>query len=57
MKKRAMEKLFKKNGWWKIREGSNHEIWTNGKEQESLGRHSELPEKVCQAIIKRRSLR
>ncbi len=30
MKQKDLIKLLKKNGWWMLREGSNHSIYTNG---------------------------
>jgi len=52
MKKRDLEKQLKKLGWWFLREGGNHEVWTNGKENVALPRHAEINERLALAIIK-----
>lgn len=57
MKKRDLEKLLKKNGWYLLRSGGNHDIYTNGVETEPIPRHSEVNERLAQAIIKRRGLK
>jgi hypothetical protein len=31
MKKRDLERQLKAYGWWFLREGGSHEIWTNGR--------------------------
>lgn len=53
MKKRDLEKKLKKYGWWLLREGANHEIWTNGKIQEPVPRHREINEMLAKKIIKK----
>lgn len=40
MKKREMEKLLKEAGFWKQKNGTRHEIWTNGKERIALSHGS-----------------
>lgn len=57
MKQKDLIKLLEKNGWWKVREGGNHIIYTNGKESEAIPRHRELNELLAKAIIKRRGLK
>lgn len=56
MKQRDLIKLFTKNGWWKVREGANHIVYTNGKQSETIPRHKELNELLAKAIIKRQGL-
>lgn len=46
-----------KNGWRLKRNGAGHDIYTNGKECETVPRHRELNENLAKAIIKRRGLR
>lgn len=31
MKQKDLIKLLEKNGWYKVREGGNHIVYTNGK--------------------------
>lgn len=53
MKRTDLEKRFKKKGWWYLRSGGNHDIWTNGKDIEPIPRHKEINENLAKAIIKR----
>lgn len=57
MKKRDLEKLLKKNGWFFLRSGADHDIYTNGEETEPIPRHKEINENLAKAIIKRRGLK
>lgn len=57
MKTRDLVKLFKKNGWWLSRHGSNHDIYTNGKETEEIVRHRETNERLAKAIIRKHGLK
>ena len=57
MKQKDLIRLLEKNGWWRVREGANHIIYTNGKESETVPRHRELNELLAKAIIKRRNLK
>ena len=57
MKQKALIRLLEKNGWWKLREGGNHIVYTNGKESEVIPRHRELNELLAKSIIKRRGLK
>ena len=53
MKKRDLELRLKSAGWWRIREGGNHEIWTNGVEIEAIPRHREIAEPLALKIVRR----
>jgi mRNA interferase HicA len=57
MKRRDLEKLFKDNGWYFLRSGANHDVYTNGIDIEMIPRHKEVNEKLAKAIIKRRELK
>lgn len=57
MKHKDLEKLLKNNGWYFLRSGGNHDIYTNGKETEALPRHKEINEQLAKVIIKRRGLK
>lgn len=57
MKRRDLIKLFENNGWWLMRNGANHDVYTNGKATEPIPRHSEIKENLAKAIIKRRGLK
>ena len=57
MKQKDLIRLLEKNGWWKLREGGTHIVYTNGKESEVIPRHRELNELLAKSIIKRRGLK
>lgn len=53
MKKKEVVKKLKRAGWWKKREGGNHEVWTNGEMSHILSRHNNIPDKTPKSIIKK----
>lgn len=57
MKTRDLVKLLKKNGWWLLRHGGNHDIYTNGNETEEIVRHREMNERLAKAIIRKHGLK
>ena len=57
MKRRDLIKLLKSNGWWFLRSGNNHDIYTNGNASEPIPRHSEIKEQLAMAIIRRQGLK
>lgn len=57
MKRRDLIKLFEKKGWWKLREGGAHTVYTNGKDTEPIPRHNEINEITAKSIIKRWGLK
>ena len=57
MKQKDLMNLFKRTGWWLVRLGSNHMVFTNGSEIETVPRHKEVNELLAKAIIKRRGLK
>ena len=57
MKRRDLIKKFEKNGWWLERHGSDHDIYTDGKDIEPVARHTEINEILAKKIIKRRNLK
>jgi len=57
MKRRDLIKKLEQNGWWKIREGANHDIYTNGTQSEPIPRHTEINEFLAKSIIKRQGLK
>lgn len=52
MKKRDLERRLRGLGWWLLRQGSNHEIWTNGELTEPIPRHREVQERLAEHILK-----
>lgn len=56
MKRKSLIKLLESNGWWLLRNGSNHDIYTNGKRSEAIPRHAEIKEQLAKSIIRRNGL-
>ena len=56
VKKQHLEKQLKALGWYFLREGGRHEIWTNGIDKIPLPRHREIREGTAKAIIKQARL-
>lgn len=56
MKQRDLIKRLESKGWWLLKHGSNHDIYTNGTDTEPVPRHKEISENLARAIIKRRGL-
>lgn len=55
-KRADLIKLLEKNDWYLKRNGGDHDLYTNGKETETIPRHREIKENLARAIIKRRGL-
>jgi len=53
VKKADLVKQLKKIGWWPLREGGNHEIWTNGELKCPVPRHREINEMTAKSILKK----
>lgn len=53
MKRRDLEKKLSELGWQFARHGGNHDIWTNGKEFESVPRHNEIKEYLAKKIVRK----
>ena len=51
MKKRDLEKRLRGLGWYFLRSGGKHDIWTNGTETEQLPRHREVNEFTARGIL------
>lgn len=57
MKRRDLIDLLEKNGWYLVREGGNHTVYTNGNRSEPIPRHAEINEMLAKAIIRRNGLK
>jgi mRNA interferase HicA len=51
MKRKLLEIELKSLGWWFLRHGGNHDIWTDGERQEAIPRHNEINEKLARSIL------
>lgn len=56
MKHKDLVKRLENNGWYLLKHGGNHDIYTNGKDIEPIPRHKEINEMLAKSIIKRRGL-
>lgn len=57
MKRRDLIKLFENNGWYYLRDGGRHDIYTNGKNFEPIPRHREINEMLAKSLIKKYGLK
>lgn len=57
MKQKDLIKLFLRNGWYFLRNGGSHDVYTNGTVKETIPRHREVNEQLAKAIIKRQGLK
>ena len=57
MKRRDLIKLLERNGWYLLRNGANHDVYTNGEAMEPVPRHGEIKELLVKSIIKRHKLK
>ncbi|HYI12495.1 MAG TPA: type II toxin-antitoxin system HicA family toxin [Thermoanaerobaculia bacterium] len=53
MKRRDLEKRLTACGWWFLRSGGRHDVWTDGGSEEAVPRHREINERLAQAILRR----
>ena len=52
MKQRILIKEIKSKGFYFLRHGSDHDIYTNGEVEIEIPRHREINEKLAKKIIK-----
>jgi len=57
MKRRDLIKKLEENGWYFLREGGNHDIYTNGKLIEPISRQTEINEILAKKILKRNGIK
>ena len=57
MKRRDLIKLLEQNGWRLLRNGANHDIYTNGTRSEPIPRHAEIKEQLAKSIIRKHGLK
>ena len=57
MDRRKLIKLFEENGWYFLRDGGRHDIYTNGEKQEPIPRHREINEILAKKLIKKHRLK
>lgn len=57
MKRTDLIRLLTRNGWHLVRNGGNHDVYSNGLRVEPIPRHKEIDELLAKAIIKRNNLK
>lgn len=57
MKRKDLIKILTSNGWYLLRSGGNHDIYTDGVSCEPIPRHNEIKENLAKGIIKRHNLK
>ncbi|HCI18449.1 MAG TPA: toxin-antitoxin system, toxin component, HicA family protein [Lachnospiraceae bacterium] len=53
MNRSDLVKQVEKNGYWLLRHGASHDIYTNGKRNETIPRHKEIDEQLAKIILKK----
>lgn len=56
MKRKILIKKLKEKGWYLLRNGANHDIYTDGENIEPIPRHNDINERLAKAIIKKLGL-
>lgn len=56
MKRRELIKKLESKGWYFLRNGSNHDIYTDGVNIEPIPRHPDINERLAKSIIKKLGL-
>ena len=51
MKRRDLERALRQLGWHFLRHGGKHDVWTDGKREQAIPRHTEIHDKLAQAIL------
>lgn len=57
MKRRDLINKLQAKGWYFLRSGHKHDIYTDGKHQEPIPRHRELDEELAKSIMKKYGLK
>jgi len=57
MKRKDFIRKMEENGWYYLRDGGNHDIYTNGERCEPIERHTEIPEMLARKILKRNGIK
>ncbi len=53
MKRKKLENDLKELGWWLLRHGGKHDIWTDGDRQEPIPRHNDINERLARSILRK----
>jgi mRNA interferase HicA len=53
VKRKDLEKTLKGMGWWFLRHGGRHDVWTDGDREEPIPRHTDINEKLARSILRK----
>jgi predicted RNA binding protein YcfA (HicA-like mRNA interferase family) len=56
MKRRDLVKKLEQKGWYFVRRGGNHDIYTNGVKIEPISHSKEIDEVLAKKILKRNGI-
>lgn len=56
MKRRLLLKRLQLAGWYLLRNGANHDVYTNGHDMEPIPRHAEIDEQLARSILRKYNL-
>lgn len=56
MKRKDLIAKLEADGWYLLRHGANHDVYTDGIHCEPIPRHSEINERLAKAILRRQGL-
>jgi len=57
VKRRDLIKRLEAGGWYLLRHGGNHDIYTNGKRNEPISHQREIDEILAKKILKRNNIK
>jgi len=53
LKRKKLENDLKELGWWLLRHGGKHDIWTDGDRQEPIPGHNDINERLARSILRK----
>ena len=56
LQRRKLIKRLEQAGWRLLRNGANHDVYTDGKHMEPIPRHNEIDEMLARHILKKHGL-
>ena len=51
MKRRDLERVLRRAGWWLLRHGGRHDVWTDGEREMVIPRHREINERLARKLL------
>ena len=53
MRRKDLERRLRRAGWYLLRHGGAHDVWTDGDRTEAIPRHSEVHELLARRILRK----